>query len=309
MENDSSNITVSICSITYNHAPFIRECLDGFLMQKTNFNYEIIINDDCSTDGTTEILREYEEKYPHLIKVVYHEQNQYSQGVREIFQKFVFPLVKGKYVALCEGDDYWTDPLKLQKQVDFMEGHPDFSLCFHAVNILSENECDKNIFSELKEREYFAREIFENWTIPTCSSFLKSECLSYIPHNINFQIGDNVIFLTCATRGKLFCHSNKMSTYRIHKNGWCKSTQDIYWILATHTEALKESFKNNFPNNFFEEKLLGLYSTVANEHKRNLLRTIYKGLSSCGIKFAFKLIQVLLCKPIIKKLSNKNSLE
>lgn len=131
---------VSICSITYNHAPFIRQCLDGFLMQKTNFPIEIIINDDCSTDGTTEIIREYAEKYPDKIFPIFHEQNLYSQGVRGIFQKFVFPKVRGKYIALCEGDDYWIDPNKLQKQVDFLEANPDYSVSFHSVRIVNSDE-------------------------------------------------------------------------------------------------------------------------------------------------------------------------
>ena len=112
---------VSIGCITYNHAPYIRQCLEGFLMQKTTFPFEIIINDDCSTDGTTEIVKEYADKYPDLIIPIFHEENQYQKGVRGIYAKFVYPKVRGKYIALCEGDDYWIDPLKLQKQVDFLE--------------------------------------------------------------------------------------------------------------------------------------------------------------------------------------------
>ena len=127
-------LLVSICSITYNHAPYIRQCLDGFLMQKTNFPVEVIINDDCSTDGTTEIIREYAEKYPDIIKPIFHEENQYQKGVRGMFQRFVFPKARGKYIALCEGDDYWTDPLKLQKQVDFLEANPEYGLVYTDYN-------------------------------------------------------------------------------------------------------------------------------------------------------------------------------
>ncbi len=125
-----SEPVVSICSITYNHAPYIRQCLDGFLMQKTNFPFEIIINDDCSTDGTTEIIKEYAEKYPDLIKPIFHEENQYKKGVRGMFVKYVFPKAQGKYLALCEGDDYWIDPLKLQKQVDILESDDSVSMVY-----------------------------------------------------------------------------------------------------------------------------------------------------------------------------------
>lgn len=122
---------VSICCITYNHAQFIRKCLDGFLMQKTDFPIEILIHDDCSTDGTTEIIREYEAKYPDLIFPLYEEENQYQQGKAGEIDFYNYRRARGKYIAYCEGDDYWTDPLKLQKQVDFMEANPEYSVCFH----------------------------------------------------------------------------------------------------------------------------------------------------------------------------------
>lgn len=121
---------VSICCITYNHAPYISQCVDGFLMQKTTFPFEIIINDDCSNDGTTEILKDYAIKYPELIHLILHDENQYSKGVRRILATFVYPVAKGKYIALCEGDDYWTDPYKLQKQVDYLESHPECGLVY-----------------------------------------------------------------------------------------------------------------------------------------------------------------------------------
>ena len=107
---------LSICCVTYNHKKYIRQCLDSFLMQKTNFKFEIIIHDDASTDGTADIIKEYYEKYPDIIKPIFQTENQFSQG-KSISKTFIYPRIKGKYVALCEGDDYWTDPYKLQKQV------------------------------------------------------------------------------------------------------------------------------------------------------------------------------------------------
>ena len=119
---------VSICCITYNHGSFVRQCLNGFLMQRCDFDYEILIHDDASTDDTAGIVREYQSKYPELIKPIFQRENQWSQGVRGINPRFNISRAKGKYIALCEGDDYWTDPLKLQKQVDFLEGNPEYSL-------------------------------------------------------------------------------------------------------------------------------------------------------------------------------------
>lgn len=155
MTNDKSNILVSICCITYNHASFIRKALDGFLMQqapscvpqgaKMSDWCEILIHDDCSTDGTTEIVREYAAKYPDLIFPLYEEVNQYSQGKENIIDMYNYGRAKGKYIAYCEGDDYWTDSQKLQKQVDFMESHIDYSVCFHCFRNYI---VDKDVFVE-----------------------------------------------------------------------------------------------------------------------------------------------------------------
>lgn len=146
---------VSICCITYNHAPFIRKCLDGFLMQNTPSCVpkdakmsdwcEILIHDDCSTDGTTEIVKEYAAKYPDLIFPLYEVENQYSKGKAGKIDLYNYERANGKYIAYCEGDDYWTEPLKLQRQVDFLESHPDFSVTFHDYTRFYVN---KNVYSD-----------------------------------------------------------------------------------------------------------------------------------------------------------------
>ena len=152
--NNQNDIIVSICSITYNHAPYIRQCLDGFLMQKTNFKYEILVHDDCSTDGTTEIIREYAKKYPNIIIPILQSVNQYQNGNKRILATFVFPKARGKYIALCEGDDYWTDPLKLQKQVDYMEKHEECGMCYTKFDILlsSNNIILHDVYETIPQR-------------------------------------------------------------------------------------------------------------------------------------------------------------
>ncbi len=126
----SDDILVSIICLTYCQEDYIRQCLDGFVMQKTDFRYEVLVNDDASSDSTPDILREYEQKYPDIVKPVYQTVNQYSQGVR-IADDILIPLAQGKYLAFCEGDDYWCDENKLQKQIDFLESHPDYTVCVH----------------------------------------------------------------------------------------------------------------------------------------------------------------------------------
>lgn len=221
---------VSICSITYNHAPYIRQCLDGFLMQKTNFKYEIIIHDDCSTDGTTEIIKEYAEKYPNLIRPIYQKENQYSKGVRGIFANFVFPKAKGKYIAMCEGDDYWTDPLKLQKQVDFLEANPSFSMCFHYYDIYYQ---DKNSFTgigpNLEVKEYaFDLEYYVmlKWVTRTLTVLFKKDYLD-IHYYLSFKYRiDAVLFYCLLKKGDAFLMADNMGVYRVHCGGvWSSSSR------------------------------------------------------------------------------------
>lgn len=125
---------VSIRCITYNHEPYIAQCLEGFVMQKTNFKFEAIVHDDASTDKTADVIRKYAEKYPDIIKPIYETENQYSKRDGSL-RKIMDAHMRGKYIALCEGDDYWIDPLKLQKQVDFLESNIEYGMCFTDFNI------------------------------------------------------------------------------------------------------------------------------------------------------------------------------
>lgn len=129
------NPLVSICCITYNHEEYIADAIDSFLMQKTDFPFEIIIHDDASIDNTAAIIRHYEKNYPEIIRPIYQKENQYSKG-KEIIFECVFPYVKGEFIAFCEGDDFWSDANKLQMQVDFLIKNNTYSACFHSVEII-----------------------------------------------------------------------------------------------------------------------------------------------------------------------------
>ena len=121
---------VSVCCLTYNHVKYVGQCLEGFACQKTNFPFEILIHDDASQDDTQNVILEFAAKYDsEVVKPICQKINQVSQGISPLRQ-ILLPRVKGKYIALCEGDDYWTDPLKLQKQVDFLEAHPEYGMCY-----------------------------------------------------------------------------------------------------------------------------------------------------------------------------------
>ncbi len=133
MENNTP--LVSIVCDTYNQAPFISDALDGFLAQKTDFPFEIIVHDDASTDGTAEIILAYEREHPDLIRCICRTENIYSRDPK-ILEHYVFPHARGKYIAICEGDDFWTSPDKLQKQVSYLEAHPECTLCVCAGDLV-----------------------------------------------------------------------------------------------------------------------------------------------------------------------------
>lgn len=135
MKND--NILVSVVCDVYNHEPYLRQCFDGFVMQKTNFKFEVLVHDDASTDKSAEIIIEYTNKYPDIFKPIIQKENQYSKGVG-IWKTYQFPRVKGKYVAFCEGDDYWIDPLKLQKQVTAIESDSKNTMVYTAFSTVDE---------------------------------------------------------------------------------------------------------------------------------------------------------------------------
>lgn len=157
---DDKDIMVSICCLVYNHEPYLRQCFEGFVMQKTTFPIEILVHDDASTDYSADIIREYTEKYPHLFKPIYQTENQYSKGVK-ITMTYQIPRAKGKYIAMCEGDDYWTDPMKLQKQVEFLEGHEEYVLSFHDVKTI---DTEGNTIAESKMKLYYSEKMCRDWS-------------------------------------------------------------------------------------------------------------------------------------------------
>lgn len=221
---DNREVIVSIKCFTYNHEKYIADALEGFVMQKTNFRFEAIVHDDASTDGTAAIIREYAEKYPSIIKPIFETENQYSKKDGSL-RRIMNDHVRGRYVAYCEGDDYWTDPLKLQKQVDFLEANPDYSMCFHnAIEHWEDGKHKDNCFSNIECRDYSGLEIYQTWIVPTASviinrSVLLSDIYLKSKNSNNFVFGDILIFLSAANEGRICGMSETMSVYRRHNGG------------------------------------------------------------------------------------------
>ena len=221
----SGEILVSVLCITYNHEHYIRETLEGFLMQKTDFGFEVLIHEDASTDKTAEIVREYETKYPHIFKVIYEAENQYNKGI-EYCHDLLAPMARGKYIALCEGDDAWIDDKKLQMQVDYMEAHPECSLTVHKAFLQypSDWSVKRDARAMGYEREGIIEfdKLFTSWSVATSSFVFRKDI--YMPMPEFFRkapTGDEPLKFYLANVGTVYYFDRVMSVYnRMSIGSW-----------------------------------------------------------------------------------------
>jgi len=243
---------VYIRCMTYNQEKYIAQCLDGFVMQKTDFSFIAIVHDDASTDKTPLIIQEYAARYPEIIVPVLEKENQYSQGK---LSKVMYPLMKGKYIAVCEGDDYWTDPLKLQKQVCFMESHPDYAMCFHqAIRHHEGTNIPDELYSDIENRDYTGQELYmSKHRPPTASILLRKtviesdvykKCLKQIT-----SFGDLSFFLSAAHCGKIRGMDDVMAVYRMNESSVTnvfKTTNDRVLDYANDNIKLYKIFGKQY---------------------------------------------------------------
>lgn len=223
MNNDTS-LMVSICCITYNHAKFVGQAIESFLMQHTDFEFDIVIGDDCSTDNTMEILESYRDKYPGRITLISTPRNMGT--ITNLIG--CIALCKGKYIALCEGDDYWTDPYKLQKQVDFLEANPDYVMCCHYTRVVNESNSETlyvhpnpvplvhsyyDLLSGKQEETKTATVVYRN--LPEIHSLFGESWF------FTCNAGDKFfkLFATQVTGQKIYVIPEVMSCYRNHPGG------------------------------------------------------------------------------------------
>ncbi|MEI6122892.1 MAG: glycosyltransferase [Bacteroidota bacterium] len=307
---------VSICCITYNHQHFIRESLEGLLMQKTNFLFEILIYDDASNDNTAKIIKEYELKYPDKIKPVYQTENQYSKGVRGINSKYNFPRAKGKYIALCEGDDYWTDPLKLQKQIDFLEANPDYILSCHHCHYLKENEVAvQDVSDDYSFSSFTLDDIIKGNFITTCSVVFRNP--GKLPsYSSKLPIGDWPLYLHLAKKGKIHFINKFMGVYRIHSGGIFSGQEKIVKI-----KQLLETTELIISNKEFEEKrlirkikttranyILQILSLIQFKNEKFIIKLKWYNRAIFNINyFTFKQIRYLVLFPLVTLLKRNDS--
>ncbi|MET3114435.1 glycosyltransferase involved in cell wall biosynthesis [Pedobacter sp. CG_S7] len=280
MITPSAPIIVSICCITYNHEQYISQTLDGFLMQKTNFNVEILIGEDCSTDTTKSIIEDYCNKYPGKIKLITYEKN--IGSIRN--HNNIMKLASGKYIAMCDGDDFWTHPLKLQKQVDFLEQNHEYVICCHYTKVIDEKDQVVYLNLDPVKLEYDYADVLLGKKEETRLCSLVVRNLKEI-REINSKVwylkvygADKIfkIYAVASTNKKMYVLPEVMGCYRLHSGGvWSmidtklrksRMISDFNLVIRNfnYSNTLKRSLLKIYIRDYFlfEVKNLRLNSAV-----------------------------------------------
>ncbi len=237
--DNSAACRVSVLCATYNHEEYLRETLDSFLAQKTDFPFEVLVNDDASTDGTAEILAEYAAKYPDIIRPFYQKENLYSRRIN-LYDVVFFPEVRGEYIAVCEGDDFWNDPEKLQLQVNWLDAHPEYSACVHNSIGRFSDRPDQVLFPQEGDRDIPFSLVVQGMShaFHTSSILARREFILNPPdyRNIAYEQGyftDYAVGVRLCLEGKVRFLDRCMSVYRIGSNpsSWSRGVGQEYGKL------------------------------------------------------------------------------
>ncbi len=269
---------VTICCITYNHEAYVEECIDGFLKQQTSFNFEVIIHDDASTDATQKIIKN-KVGSDQSFNLILRKENLKSKGVA------IFPLLykkaKGKYIAICEGDDFWNDPHKLQKQFDVMEANPDCSVCFTSSHYQYElNPAKNHVYypnSETKKRIYELKDIIDKPGdfMTTASLFFKKKLVVDLPEwLLTAPVGDLPLSLYLASKGSIIYLPDTTCTYRLMaESSWSKSM--TFAKRKRFIDLLIKMYAdfNEYSNYEYERLLKRRINLILKSHKKAVIKS------------------------------------
>lgn len=312
----SDNIMVSVRLMVYNNEPFIREALEGALMQKTNFKYEIVIGDDFSTDGTREILQDYSEQYPEVINLLerpvggeYYKRRK-ARSHRENFLD-ILRNCKGKYTALLDGDDYWTDELKLQKQVDFLEGNKDYTIVAHNTYIRKRESINSR---GAENRTYVLEDFIKETKVGGMTSsllFRRSVKVSLAKTVFGENSGmDWVVCVLALKEGKMKFLSSSMGVRRIHEKGIYSSKNWLYrfrlvWATAKVVDEVTEYKYSNVILNFHVRKLFLGYLNRSNLVDKEEMIEEYKKMETSKIRLLISMLFIRspFCRLYLRTLS------
>jgi len=281
----SGDPVVSICCNAYNHVGFISDAINGFLSQATNFPFEVLVHDDASTDGTQEVIRGLEKKYPKIIKPIYQDTNQYSKGKR-ITLSFNYPRAKGNYIAFCEGDDYWTDTNKLQIQVDYLEGNKHCSFCGHGFAVKNQLTSGRLRRSwKYSEGDYGFKDIL-HWHFKTPTLMFRKNVLTEHFYEIYSRApasADFLFQLYLAANGKGHYIDRTMAVYRQHNGGVSRRKDDLLERLE-HRRSIYE-YANTMSDGKYHSDVS---RRIAQIEAETCLKLIKKGRLQDFIRLALK---------------------
>ena len=287
--NDEKEATLSICCTTYNHEHYIKDALNSFLMQKTNFKFEILVRDDCSQDNTSNIIKKYVEAFPKIIKPIFESENQYSKGIKGLV--LLFQKSNAPYLAICEGDDYWSDPDKLQQQVDFLEKHPDYVMTYTDV-IAFNTDGTITDYPKGATKDLTAKQLQEATPINTLTTCFRNHFEQIPPEHFIAPYGDLFIwsYLGQYGKGKYISHILP-SKYRVHKESihssqkrdvqlemWLRTSMALY---TYHTRLNNLELAKSFRSTIFTLLLQNMtsmqiikqtYKEIKKKLKRHLSR-------------------------------------
>lgn len=244
-EDTMTECKVSILCTAYNHEKYIADALEGFVTQQTDFPFEVLVSDDASTDKTADIIRDYAERYPDIIRPFLFEENQYGQGT-DIYQSYFYPNARGEYIAMCEGDDYWTDPQKLQLQVDWLDAHPEYSASAHNSIFLDCRTGQQDVrYAQTGDRDLLFDDV-----IPCGGNAYHTSSLVY-RHKFSFErpdfalaakgYGDYPRAILLALHGPIRFIDRTMSVYRFASGPKAFSTTAVKWRASiAHYENILE---------------------------------------------------------------------
>lgn len=308
---DSKDPAVSVVCITYNHELYINDAIGGFLNQKTTFGFEIIIHDDASTDETPNIIMEYHRRFPSIIIPILQNENQHSKGTK-IFSTFINPLIRGEYIAHCEGDDYWIDSSKLQRQYDALKSTQSCDICFHPAKAMYPNDTSRIICLHSKSTKIFSIGdviLGDGGFMPTASLFYRKEIRTSVDEFFEryekFPVGDVMLQFLASKRGGALYLPMVGSVYRINSIGsWSHRmitdssfAFDVYKKSILWNEKLNE-FTGYLYDEYFNQKitfLLKNYTTnpyIIKEYRYYFLQMYpryFKSYSMLGLQSKFLL--------------------
>lgn len=318
----NTNPLVSIVCLTFNEEEFVRDTFDNFLSQQTSFPFEILVYDDASQDATPQIIQEYVDKYPNIFKATLYTENNFKKGLGFLGLRVGFQEARGKYIAYCEGDDYWCDNLKLQKQVDFLESHPEYEVCAHETLIRNDydeiengtlfSHTNVNLFIDRKKRQHYSfKDTLTGNIFHISSMMFRNKTIVWPEWICHVTALDMVLFMILAERGDIYRLSDVMSVYRHNKHSITSSqaqfgNQITFNNLSLGLLVKMDEYWSQKYHNSISKIIAQYYADNAWLYTKKSLRDFGQCISM--MKMALKYSKYSALMYIVKKMLNRLSL-